>query len=91
MRFHLHQDPLKLGLASMEDMTREEVATIWFALTEYAEQLEDGLGGDIVPSTVHEDRAFVYGTLAKVHQLMFDIKENHEGFTKQLVQGWLDA
>jgi hypothetical protein len=93
MKFELSEDKMSLGTASLTNMTREEVATIWYALQEYAEHLEDDFDTSVGANadTVHEDRAFVYGTLAKVHALMFEIKENHDGFKKQLVQSWLDV
>jgi hypothetical protein len=69
---------------------REETATIWFALEEYANNLRKTID-ESTGSSKFEDRAFCYGILAQIAKLQFDIRENRpEPQFSQFIE-WLDV
>jgi hypothetical protein len=73
-------------------MSREDVATIHFALMEYYDALEKTLNEPhLAGNNVWEDTAFCRDAQAKVAKVLFAIHEDHSADEKSYYKGWLDV
>lgn len=71
--------------------TREEWATVYYALEEYKQKLLKTIEDSQGSVTQHEDEKFCYGTLATVSGIQFDILENHEFDDRKKIRSWMDV
>lgn len=71
--------------------TREEWATIYYALEDYKSKLKQTLDDAEGTPTQHEDETFCYQTLGTISNIQFDLLENHEREERKTLRTWLDV
>lgn len=72
----------------------DELRTIWFALKEYADNLQKGLDrykDEPFDVSNVEDRTFIHEQMSKVAAMMFGIAVNHDEPKLTLMTAFLDA
>lgn len=85
-------EPSKISSMSFLNMNRDEVATIWYALQEYKQNVLKTVKTskrNKNPNYI-EDEAFCYEQAAKCAQLQFMILDNHDQPIRNQVQTFLD-
>lgn len=81
----------------LEHLSREEAATIYFALREYADNLEKTYSNardrltHRPEGTEFEDMTFTSEQLHRVYLLLFQMIENHDKATRTEFLKWLDV
>jgi hypothetical protein len=72
-------------------LSRDEAATLWYALSEYRNDLAKSATAAVAASNV-EDQMFLFTTAGQVARLMFELRDDHPAHTPtQDVRKWLDT
>jgi hypothetical protein len=89
------------GVVKLEDLqanmslSRDEAATIFFALNKYEEVLRSDLQNtfeaDYGESSKNEDRLFYHEALRGIYKLLFDIFDNHPTAERIMIRNWFDV
>ena len=81
----------KKGVAEVR-FDRDELATITFALMDYASSLDKSLlaAQEKRGENYHEEVTVLHDVLSKVHRILYDLYEDHDKNTKVEITTWLD-
>lgn len=77
------------GIANvnLRNMSKDEMATIWYALDEYKKNVLKTATSD---ESTEEDEMFCYGVAAKCATLQYKIRHDHDLGTRDQLAAWMD-
>jgi hypothetical protein len=89
--FNLIDEPETASFPARWCMTRDEAATIWYALDAYKKQMVKDAFEHVTNSRV-EDQAFAYNIAAQCARLQFEMRDDHSPPEEAaIVRKWLDT
>jgi hypothetical protein len=73
-------------------LSRDEAATIWYALSAYKKQLVKEATTTTDTNTTIEDEAFLYQFASKCARLQFELRDDHHPLEEATrIRSWLDT